>query len=100
MAQARGGKGKQPWHSVVIVTRANACTGALAARNQRFLSKDAPQLPLKDCPQASTCKCVYKHFLDRRDEPRRGNEATGMRTARPKAERRVARGRRKPDRES
>jgi hypothetical protein len=99
MARTSGGDNSQTWHSVIVVTRGNACPDALAVRNQRFLSKDAPTLPLKDCPHAGTCKCIYRHFSDRRDDARRSEDAIGVRTATPKTERRIGRGRRKSDHE-
>jgi hypothetical protein len=40
---------------------------------QRFLSREAPQLPLKDCASAS-CTCRYQHHEDRRRGPRRARD--------------------------
>ena len=33
----------------------------------RYLSKDAPRLPLRDCTE-SGCTCRYRHYEDRRHE--------------------------------
>lgn len=40
---------------------------------RRFLSRQAPTLPLKACDQAR-CKCRYAHHEDRRRGPRRAHE--------------------------
>jgi hypothetical protein len=88
---------KHPWHAVAIVPRADACEPAVAIRGKRFLSPDAPSLPLQDCPNPSACKCVYQHHEDRRTGPRRASELSGLRTARPQQNRRAGPGRRKRD---
>jgi len=88
---------KEPWHAVSVVPRGEVCDHVLALKDTRFLSAEAPPLPLPDCPYASTCRCVYKHFADRRAGPRRNEELTGNRSGRPNVERRIGRGRRKTD---
>jgi len=87
----------QPWHAVSIVPRGAACNEAIALREKRFLSGEAPLLPLPGCPQQEQCSCIYKHYADRREGPRRSSETGGVRMARPPAERRIGRGRRKND---
>jgi hypothetical protein len=37
----------------------------------RFLSEDAPRLPLDECQCVEHCHCVYRHFSDRRTAVRR-----------------------------
>jgi hypothetical protein len=37
----------------------------------RFLSKEAPRLPLKGCSIGSDCRCSYQHHEDRRVLSRR-----------------------------
>lgn len=88
---------KHPWHAVSIVPGSGACQPALAVRGKRFLSGEAPPLPLPGCANPSACKCVYRHHQDRRSGPRRALELTGHRTARPPTERRAGPGRRKRD---
>jgi len=46
------------------------CKAARAIMGQRFLTTDAPILPLKDC-DAVNCRCAYKRFDDRRTDVRR-----------------------------
>jgi hypothetical protein len=55
---------------VEIRTRGGACRAAQALRGRRFLSKDAPSLPLPDCTHA-TCACSFSKLPDRRTEGRR-----------------------------
>jgi hypothetical protein len=83
------------WHSVTIVAPARACAAALANKGTRFLSSEAPRLPLKQC-DAARCDCKYRHFPDRRGEPRRAEDA-GAPSKSVKNERREKRGRRESD---
>ena len=85
------------WHAVAIVPGATHCKAAEAAKGRRFLSTEAPILPLRGC-DAAACKCKYRHYEDRRDAPRRSEEAqgAGMRS-RTGADRRNSRGRRETD---
>jgi hypothetical protein len=39
----------------------------------RYLSREAPPLPLKDCTSPE-CTCRYEHHEDRRKGPRRARE--------------------------
>jgi hypothetical protein len=91
---------KQPWHSVSVVPRGEACPGVMALREKRFLPRDAPALPLKDCARGGKCVCVYRHFDDRRAGPRRAAELTGIRGTRVAREQRTSRGRRESDHDS
>jgi hypothetical protein len=44
----------EPWHAVAIVTREGSCPAAMACREKRYLSAEAPRLPMQGCvhPQA------------------------------------------------
>ncbi|MCX4190009.1 hypothetical protein [Methylophaga sp. OBS3] len=53
------------FHGVSITPSAGACRAAQAIANKRFLSSDAPVLPLTDCDTAY-CGCRYEHHQDRR----------------------------------
>jgi len=97
MADGQRRKRKEPWHAVSLLPRGNACEEVIALLSRRFLSTEAPRLPLKECPFAAVCNCVYQHYADRRQGPRRSSEETGFRTARPATERRAGRGRRRQD---
>jgi hypothetical protein len=83
------------WHAVTIVAPANACEAALARAGKRFLSSEAPRLPLKQC-DAARCHCKYRHFADRRGEQRRAEEA-GAAKQPVQTNRRQKRGRRATD---
>ncbi len=67
-------------------------------RNARFLSKEAPRLPMVGCDHPETCECTYRHFEDRRNGLRRSAELgiAGMSSG-PKGDRRQVRGRRAKD---
>jgi hypothetical protein len=56
-----------PWHAVTIQPGPKRCAAVEALLGQRFLSRDAPSLPLKDCTE-SQCTCRYRHYEDRRHE--------------------------------
>jgi hypothetical protein len=87
-----------PWHAVSVVPGRWGCEAARALGGVRYLSKDAPRLPLVDCGAPASCSCAYKHHLDRRGRPRRKDEMLGLRRSGYVVdERRVTRGRREDD---
>jgi hypothetical protein len=57
-------------HAVSVVPGSRCCEPARQLRGKRFLSREAPQLPLQDCGRAD-CACRYEHHQDRRSGPRR-----------------------------
>ena len=60
------------FHGVAVRPRGEACCSAVDALGaQRFLSEDAPLLPLAKCSDPKGCRCVYEHFDERRDNLRR-----------------------------
>ena len=61
------------FHAVTIVSGRHACTAARQLAGKRFLSREAPVLPLKDC-NSEECECRYEHHEDRRIGPRRARE--------------------------
>ena len=63
----------RPWHAVSIVPGSQPCAAAARLLRQRFLSRDAPVLPLKACDQEA-CACRYDHHDDRRKGARRASE--------------------------
>ena len=65
---------KELWHAVSIVGGADACPSAAELRARRFLPQDAPPLPMLNCAWPLKCKCVYRHYADRRANPRRASE--------------------------
>ncbi len=62
------------YHSVAVRQSAAACKVAKSIREQRFLSAEAPLLPLQGCNTPNSCRCRYEHFNDRRDSPRRDRD--------------------------
>jgi hypothetical protein len=71
---------KGPYKAVVIVAAEEACAAAGQLRGKRFLSRNAPRLPLQECTRQDQCECKYRHLGDRRGPPRRaGDEGSYMR---------------------
>lgn len=80
-----------PYHAVSIKAGSGGCAHALELKGRRFLSAEAPRMPVPDC-DAETCACVYTHHDDRRvGRDRR------TRSAVPRKDRRVGQGRRQTD---
>lgn len=88
--------GRHRWHAVTIAAPANACAVAQACKGKRYLSAEAPLLPLKGC-DGGRCDCKYRHYDDRRGEERRQDDKVAAPTARESGNRRVSRGRRAAD---
>jgi hypothetical protein len=61
------------YHAVSIMPGPRCCAAARDLVGQRFLSRQAPPLPLKGCDRAS-CECHYEHHPDRRKTPRRARD--------------------------
>jgi len=55
------------YHGVSLKPGPQACDAVQAILDQRYLSSEAPALPLQGCDQEH-CKCKYEHYRDRRDE--------------------------------
>ena len=62
-----------PYHAVSVVPGPVCCSAAKEMEGRRFLSREAPVLPLKKCDRAS-CQCRYEHHEDRRKGPRRARD--------------------------
>ncbi len=56
--------------AVEIRVSGGACLPARSLKGQRFLSREAPALPLPDCT-AAQCTCKFTKWSDRRSESRR-----------------------------
>ncbi len=69
-APARGGTEQHPFHCVEVVAGDSACAAVRQLAGVRFLSAQAPQLPVVGC-SAAACGCRYLHRDDRRQEDRR-----------------------------
>jgi hypothetical protein len=58
-----------PFHAVSVVPAEGCCSAVNSIKFQRFLSDEAPGLPLADCA-AEDCRCRYIHHTDRRSGAR------------------------------
>ncbi len=85
-----------PYHAVSIRPGRYPCGTVLQLQDVRFLSADAPRLPLEGC-SAATCSCRYQHHDDRREYDRRRSDAWGSGPMWRGQERRRSRGRRTTD---
>jgi hypothetical protein len=64
------------FHGVAVETPRGdrMCRAAASIVGQRYLSEEAPALPLPDCDTPRDCRCVYQHFTDRRTDTRRESD--------------------------
>lgn len=61
-----------PFRAVSIDPSAKNCCQAVTDQvGTRYLSHEAPHLPLDNCTQPQQCRCRYQHWEDRRHEDRR-----------------------------
>jgi len=88
-------KSRHRWHAVTLITSGHPCAAVQACKGKRFLSSEAPRLPLPEC-DAPRCECRYRHYEDRRNGPRRAEES-GAPAGRATQNRREKRGRRSVD---
>jgi hypothetical protein len=87
---------KTQWYAVAVVPGKRCCLAAKQVAKKRWLSANAPRLPLDRCDQR-TCECRYQHHSDRRGTPRRRVDREALPHAFDGQERRVSRrDRRKP----
>jgi hypothetical protein len=61
---------KTKWYAVSVIPGKRCCLAAKQMARKRWLSADAPRLPLERC-DLRTCECRYQHHTDRRGTPRR-----------------------------
>jgi hypothetical protein len=62
------------YHAVEIRCGKASCQAAQDSQRERFLSTEAPLLPLSQCDRPDQCDCRYQHYKDRRGGPRRRSE--------------------------
>ena len=61
-----------PYRAVSVVPDIlTQCSAAVEPRSKRFLSPEAPSLPLPNCSLPDGCQCKYKYWNDRRGMDRR-----------------------------
>jgi hypothetical protein len=87
-----------PYHCVAIAPGEGACRTAQTIKGIRFLSAEAPVLPLVSCDSAR-CNCTFMHYTDRRRGDRRNPYSAQSHTFTIQGgdERRQRRGRRQTD---
>jgi hypothetical protein len=59
------------FHGIAVEPGDKACEAVRRIAGQRYLSEDAPRVPLDECQCVQDCRCVYRHFPDRRTDVRR-----------------------------
>jgi hypothetical protein len=64
---------RKNFHAVSIEPGHHACAAANFLRGKRFLSSEAPPLPLQQCV-CQQCECRYLHHEDRRSRTRRARD--------------------------
>ncbi|MDX1508625.1 MAG: hypothetical protein R3358_10120 [Woeseiaceae bacterium] len=88
------------YHAVAIKFPSYACDAAKSIAGKRFLSSEAPPIPLPDC-DGRECECTFLHFKDRRTGKDRRSPFTpagfGSGTGNFETERRAGRDRRGGD---
>lgn len=61
---------RSSYHCVEVCAGNPACESVRQLGHVRFLSQEAPSLPVSDC-SISSCTCSFIHHDDRRDDDRR-----------------------------
>jgi hypothetical protein len=61
----------RPFQAISIYRGVDACQLARKYSDHRFLTKNAPKLPLPGCTMSKDCACRYVKHSDRRGESRR-----------------------------
>jgi hypothetical protein len=90
-------KRDERYHAVGIRPGDNCCEAARQFGKLRFLSAQAPQLPLPGCQQSS-CTCRYSHYPDRRHTmDQRSELRAGHQTGSDAIDHRLSKGRRTTD---
>ena len=83
--------------AVSVVPGPRCCLAVRGLTHRRFLSAEAPRLPIPEC-NAAHCECRYKHHADRRAKVQRKRDRDGMAPPYTAGERRsISRGRRESD---
>jgi len=66
------------YRAVSIGPKGQGCSAVEEISGKRFLSNDAPLLPLPECDNRDNCDCRYTHWDDRRQEEDRRSPVGGM----------------------
>lgn len=70
LATVAGRAANRTYHCVEIRRGTHACKAVQSLGSTRFLSDEAPRLPVPGCT-AAQCTCSFIHHDDRRDDDRR-----------------------------
>jgi hypothetical protein len=87
------------YEAVTIHSYKDKCPAAARVAGKRFLSSEAPPIPLESC-KSETCHCVYMHHSDRRtgsDRRKHHESADGQTVLQGQPNRRRTGGRRAGD---
>jgi len=71
--------GSKAFTAVTVVPCPGACEAVLGFGEHRFLTAEAPILPLSDCG-LSSCTCKYVYYDDRRDVSEERRQPYSIRT--------------------
>jgi hypothetical protein len=88
------------WHAVSVKPCPGACSVADTGRDRRWLSREAPALPLPGCTSPNRCRCTYIHHEDRRGMARRAEDSDAFARPAKVANERRQRGTRRTPRNS
>ena len=80
-----------------VIAADGACDAAGSLKNVRLQSGEVPLLPLGTCTRPTICKCIYRHFDDRRQGLRRESDDALVAVVHQGLERRRGLGRRERD---
>ena len=69
----RNKKLKGKYAAVSVRFTPNACEAVKNIAGERFLSQDAPLMPLQQCPRRNICNCFYEYHGDRRTSDERSD---------------------------
>lgn len=74
--QPPGAAVRHLFHGVAVKPSEDCrCKAAAKLQGRRYLSDEAPSLPLAGCDTPHACRCVYEHFNDRRTLVRRETDS-------------------------
>lgn len=93
----RAGARPNRFAAVSIVPGRACCRASTGLGKQRFLTREAPLLPLQDCTASEQCQCRYQKHEDRRQPERRQALWIAPHSSMPVGDRRKQRGRRATD---
>lgn len=73
LLKKRNKKRKGKYAAVSVRFTPNACDAVKSLAGERFLAKDAPLMPLQQCPRRNICNCFYEYHEDRRTSDERSD---------------------------